>query len=75
MIVVLLLLHYLGLGGMIAITILLKMYDLAIVNGVVFLMLSGLEVALCKRRAKVYQTVPVKSEAATAIGVVMQPVQ
>ena len=48
--VFILLLHYLGLGGVIAASFALGMYDLAIINSVAFLTLIGAERALCAKR-------------------------
>lgn len=46
MLIFVLVLHYVGLSGMIALCCALGMYDLAMVNGAVFLVLLGAEIAV-----------------------------
>ena len=48
--VVFLFLHFFGLGGVIVLSLIHRMYDLALINGLVFLMLLRLEIVLCAKR-------------------------
>ena len=48
--VLFLLLHYVGLGGVIVLSLVYRMLDLALINGLVFLMLVRLEMVLCAKR-------------------------
>lgn len=53
MLMMIVLLHYLGLGGVTVACLLAGMYDLALVNGAVFLVMTGAE-AVMLRPVRVY---------------------
>ena len=63
--VLFLLLHYVGLGAVIAASLVLRMWDLVSINGVVFLVLVRLERVLCRTR----YTVPLPVYADGKLGV------
>ena len=66
--VVFLFLHFFGLGGVIVLSLIHRMFDLALINGLVFLMLLRLEMVLCAKR----YTVPMPVWADGTVGEAME---
>ena len=68
--VLFLLLHYVGLGGVIVLSLIHQMFDLALINGLVFLMLLRLEMVFCAKR----YTVPMPVWADGRVGEAMEEI-
>lgn len=66
--VVFLFLHFFGLGSVIVLSLIHRMFDLALINGLVFLMLLRLEIVLCAKR----YTVPMPVWADGRVGEAME---
>ena len=66
-----LLLHYIGLSGVTVVSIVLGMWDLSVINSLVFLMLVRLEMVLCAKRYTV--PMPVYADGRVGAAALQEP--